>query len=215
MAIKPESLKLYLITDPDLCASFGVEKTVAAAIQGGVTTVQLRDKEASTVDRAALATRLKPLCESHGVQLLINDDVHAAYMSDVDGVHIGQGDMDIGQARATIGLEKILGLSVETVAAAERTPPALVDYIGISPVYATPTKKDHKSPIGFDGLARICAKSPVYSVALGGLRLPDCHRVMATGVNGMAVVSAICGHEDPETSSFELRKSLDGYVRVR
>ena len=215
MAIDPSKLTLYLITDPHLCARFGVEQTVDAAVKGGATMVQLRDKHASTEERVALASRLKPICTSHGAVLVINDDVEAAHISDVDGVHIGQGDMDVALARQTIGPDKIVGLSVETVTAARQVSDRLVDYVGISPVYATPTKQDHKPPIGFDGLAEICAASPVYSVAVGGLKLADCHDVLATGVNGMAVVSAICGQDDPYAASLALAQSLASYERQR
>ena len=215
MAIDPSKLTLYLITDPHLCARFGVEQTVDAAVKGGATMVQLRDKHASTEERVALASRLKPICTSHGAVLVINDDVEAAHISDVDGVHIGQGDMDVALARQTIGPDKIVGLSVETVTAARQVSDELVDYGGISPVYATPTKQDHKPPIGFDGLAEICAASPVYSVAVGGLKLADCHDVLATGVHGMAVVSAICGQDDPYAASLALAQSLASYERQR
>ena len=215
MAIDPSKLTLYLITDPHLCARFGVEQTVDAAVKGGTTMVQLRDKHASTEERVALASRLKPICTSHGAVLVINDDVEAAHISDVDGVHIGQGDMDVALARQTIGPDKIVGLSVETVTAARQVSDGLVDYVGISPVYATPTKQDHKPPIGFDGLAEICAASPVFSVAVGGLKLTDCHDVLATGVHGMAVVSAICGQDDPYAASLALAQSLASYERRR
>ena len=215
MAIDPSKLTLYLITDPHLCARFGVEQTVDAAVKGGATMVQLRDTHASTEERVALASRLKPICTSHGAVLVINDDVEAAHISDVDGVHIGQGDMDVALARQTIGPDKIVGISVETVTAARQVSDGLVDYVGISPVYATPTKQDHKPPIGFDGLAEICAASPVYSVAVGGLKLADCHDVLATGVHGMAVVSAICGQDDPYAASLALAQSLASYERQR
>ena len=143
--------------------------------------------------------------------MVINDDVKAVQISDVDGVHIGQGDMDVAIARQTVGADKIVGLSIETVSAATQVSIDLVDYVGISPVYATPTKQDHKPPIGLQGLSKICAASPVSSVAVGGLKLADCHSVMATGVNGMAVVSAICGQDDPYFASLALAKSLARY----
>ena len=208
MAIDPAKLLLYLITDPHLCANIGLVRTVEAAIKGGVTMVQLRDKLASTEDRVALACQLKPICARHAVALVINDDVEAAQISDVDGVHIGQEDMCVELARQTIGADKIVGLSVETDTAVKKVSERLVDYVGISPVYATATKKDHKQPIGFDGLAKICAASPVYTVAVGGLKLNDCYDVLAAGANGMAVVSAICGQDDPYAASIAFTKSL-------
>ena len=213
MALDPSKLLLYLITDPHLCSKVGVEQTVDASLKGGVTMVQIRDKHASTEDRVALARRLKPICASQGAILVINDDVKAAKISDVDGVHIGQGDMDVAMARKNVGSDKIVGLSVETVSAATQVPTDLVDYVGISPVYATPTKEDHKPPIGLQGLAKICAASPVSSVAVGGLKLADCHSVLATGVNGMAVVSAICGQDAPYAASVALAQSLASHER--
>ena len=213
MAIDPTKLLLYLITDPHLCSKVGVEKTVDESVKGGVTMVQIRDKHASTEDRVALAGRLKPICASRGALLVINDDIKAVKISDVDGVHIGQGDMDVALARQTVGANKIVGLSVETESAATKVSIDLVDYVGISPVYATPTKQDHKPPIGLQGLSKICAASPVSSVAVGGLKLADCHSVMATGVNGMAVVSAICGQDDPYFASLALATSLSRYER--
>ena len=215
MALDPAKLSLYLITDPRLCANIGLEQTVEASVKGGVTMVQLRDKHASTEDRVALAFRLKPICASHGVALVINDDVEAAQISDVDGVHIGQQDMCVALARQTIGADKIVGLSVETVSAAKKVSKRLVDYVGISPVYATPTKHDHKKPIGFDGLKKICAASPVYTVAVGGLKLNDCHDVLAAGANGMAVVSAICGQNDPHAASIAFAESLASFKRQK
>ena len=215
MAIDPAKLTLYLITDPHFCSNIGVEQTVEAAVKGGTTMVQLRDKSASTEDRVALACRLKPICTKFGAVLVINDDVDAAQISDVDGVHVGQGDTGVTQARETVGADKIVGLSVETIAAAKKVSAGIVDYVGISPVYATPTKQDHKQPIGFDGLARICAVSSVYTVAVGGLKLADCHHVLAAGADGMAVVSAICGQNDPYAASIALAKSLASYERQK
>ena len=213
MAIDPTKLLLYLITDPYLCSKVGVEKTVDESVKGGVTMVQIRDKHASTEDRVALARRLKPICASRGALLVINDDIKAVQISDVDGVHIGQGDMDVALARQTVGADKIVGLSIETESAATQVSIDLVDYVGISPVYATPTKQDPKPPVGLHGLSKICAASPVSSVAVGVLKLADCHSVMATGVNGMAVVSAICGQDDPYFASLALATSLARYER--
>tara|TARA_B100000989_G_scaffold284029_1_gene250455 strand:- start:1413 stop:2060 length:648 start_codon:yes stop_codon:yes gene_type:complete len=215
MALDPAKLSLYLITDPHLCANIGLEHTVEAAVKGGVTMVQLREKHASTEDRVALACRLKPICAGHGVLLVINDDVEAAQISDVDGVHLGQEDMCVELARQVLGDDKIVGLSVETVTAAKKVSEKFVDYVGISPVFATPTKHDHKQPIGFDGLAKICAISSVYTVAVGGLKLTDCHDVLAAGANGMGVVSAICGQNDPFAASIGLAKSLASYEKQK
>jgi len=215
MAIDPTKLLLYLITDPHLCSKVGVEKTVDESVKGGVTMVQIRDKHASTEDRVALARRLKPICASRGALLVINDDIKAVQISDVDGVHIGQGDMDVALARQTVGADKIVGLSIETESAATQVSIDLVDYVGVGRVCATRAKQARAPAMGLRGLSKICAASPVSSVAVGGLKLADCHSVMATGVNGMAVVSAICGQDDPYFASCALAKSLARYERQR
>lgn len=107
-------LRLYLVTDPKLCAQVGVEETVRRAVAGGVTMVQLRDKHATTAQRTDVAVALKAALQGTGVPLVVNDDVVAATAADADGAHIGQGDISTAQARAILGPDKILGLSCET-----------------------------------------------------------------------------------------------------
>lgn len=148
-----DSLRLYLVTDPQLCAPLGVVETVRRAVAGGVSFVQLRDKEATTRQRVDLARALKDVLSGRGVPLVVNDDVHAAVAADADGAHIGQGDMTPAQARALLGADKILGLSCETPETVRAVDPSVVDYLGLGPVFGTATKADHEAPIGFDGLA--------------------------------------------------------------
>lgn len=190
------SLRLYLVTDPQLCAPLGVVETVRRAVAGGVSFVQLRDKTASTRERVELACGLKDVLAGSGVPLVINDDVEAAVASDADGVHIGQGDMTPAQARAQIGANKILGLSCETPQTVAAADASLVNYLGLGPVFSTATKTDHKDPIGFDGLARLAALSPLPNVAIGGLKATHAADVRRSGADGLAVVSAICGQPD-------------------
>ncbi len=209
MAIDRQSLSLYLVTDPHLCADEGVVETVAAAVRGGVSFVQLRDKDATTEQRIALALQIKDALAGLSIPLVINDDVEAALASDVDGVHVGQEDMDVHRVRQLIGPDKILGLSVETEAAALATDPAVVDYVGAGPVFATQTKQDHKQPTGFDGLQVICSSVQLPSVAIGGLKTEHCQAALAAGADGVAVVSAICGQRDPEAAARTLRAALN------
>jgi thiamine-phosphate pyrophosphorylase len=154
---------------------------------------------------------LRQVLAGTGARLIVNDDVEAAIAIGADGLHIGQEDMGAQAARALIGPEMILGLSVETEALAASVDPAVVDYTGVGPVFATPTKPDHKQPIGFGGLARIVSASPVPSVAIGGLKAEHVADVLAAGARGLAVVSAICGTSDPQAAaahiSNELRKA--------
>lgn len=194
-------LRLYLVTDRALCQPLGVVETVRRAVAGGVTMVQLRDKEATCQQRTELALALKRALAGSEVPLIINDDVVAAVAADVDGAHIGQGDIDPVEARARLGRGKILGLSCETPSTVQAADPDIVDYLGLGPVFGTPTKSDHEAPIGFDGLARLVALSPQPTVAIGGLKAAHVGQVGASGADGMAVVSAICGQADPEAAA--------------
>lgn len=209
MAIETQNLALYLVTDPDLCAKCGLIETVKAAVAGGVSIVQLRDKNASTAQLIQRAKALQPILATQNVPLIINDDVEAAIACDADGIHVGQDDLDVVQVRHKVGRDKIVGLSVETAEAALIVDAGVVDYIGVSPIFATQTKSDHKSPVGFDGLADIVASSPVPSVAIGGLNAEHCKRVFAAGAAGIAVVSAICGKNDPFKATLEMRHQID------
>ena len=201
MAALRDQLRLYLVTDTQLCAHIGIVQTVCRAVAGGVTMVQLRDKTATSVQRTELAIALKAALRGTGVPLLVNDDVAAALAADADGAHIGQGDIPPAQARVQLGPDKILGLSCETVASVQAADPAVVDYLGLGPVFGTATKTDHASPTGFDGLAQLVALSPLPNVAIGGLKPDHITGVLASGADGMAVVSAICGQLDPEAAA--------------
>jgi thiamine-phosphate pyrophosphorylase len=197
-------LSLYLVLDPGLCADFGMVETARAAVAGGASVVQLRDKHADTPLMIETGRALKAALSGTGALLIVNDDVEAAVAICADGLHIGQEDMDAPTARARIGDDMILGLSVETEALAAAVDPAIVDYAGIGPVFATSTKADHKEPIGFDGLARLVRACPVPAVAIGGLKAAHVGDVFAAGADGLAVVSAICGTHDPEAAAREI-----------
>jgi thiamine-phosphate diphosphorylase len=190
-------LRLCLVTDPQLCATLGLVTTVRRAVAGGVTMVQLRDKIATTAQRIEMALALKQALAGSGVAIIINDDVMAAVAADVDGAHVGQGDVPPDQARSMLGAGKILGLSCETPQTVQAADPKIVDYLGLGPVFGTATKTDHARPIGFDGLARLVALSSLPTIAIGGLKSAHVQDVRASGANGIAVVSAICGHADP------------------
>jgi len=206
--MKPFDLSLYLVLDPDLCQRHSMIETAREAVAGGATIVQLRHKHASTDERIELGRRLKEALRGSDAAVIMNDDVTAAIESGVDGLHIGQGDMTPSLARARIGSELILGLSVNTEGAARLVDPAIVDYVGVGPVFATPTKPDHEKPLGFDGLAKVVAASPVPAVAIGGLKQEHVQRALAAGADGVAVVSAICGTEDPRQAALALRERI-------
>ncbi len=199
--MKRFDLSLYLVLDPDLCRAVGMVDTARLAVRGGATMVQLRDKQATTAEMIVMGLELKAALAGTGVPLIVNDDVDAALAIGADGIHVGQDDMAAVSVRARVGDQMILGLSVETEELAKRVDPAVVDYVGIGPVFATGTKPDHKPPVGFDGLARIVALAPVPAVAIGGVKEEHAAEIFSAGAKGLAVVSAICGQPDPEAAT--------------
>lgn len=201
----PFDLSLYLVTDAALCAETGLEATVKAAVKGGVTMVQLRDKHASDEAMIAQATRLKALLEGSGVPLIINDRLSVAIASRADGLHVGQSDTAVQEARQALGRQAIIGLSINTLEQLQSAPVALLDYVGLGPVFATVSKQDHAQPIGFDGLAELASACPLPSVAIGGLKAEHAAQVSAAGANGIAVISAICGQSDPHQAALAFR----------
>ncbi|QND45451.1 thiamine phosphate synthase (plasmid) [Rhizobium lusitanum] len=206
--MKHFDLSLYLVLDPVLCAGIGMVETARAAVAGGATIVQLRDKQASTASMIETGLVLKQALAGTGARLIVNDDIEAAIAIGADGLHIGQDDMDALTARRLIGPDMILGLSVETEALAAAIDPDLVDYAGIGPVFATPTKPDHKQPIGFAGLARMIDLCPVPSVAIGGLKAVHAADALLAGADGIALVSAICGTSDPQAAAAEIARAI-------
>ncbi|TVU70761.1 MULTISPECIES: thiamine phosphate synthase [Cobetia] len=196
-------LSLYLVTDPTLCAGRGLEATVMAAVRGGVSVVQLRDKHASDAEMIVQAKRLKVLLEDYGVPLIINDRLEVALASGADGLHIGQGDGDPAEARRVLGDDALIGLSVQTLEQLAQVDAEHLDYLGLGPVFATATKPDHAAPLGIEGLARLVRASPLPTVAIGGLSLLNAREIMASGTDGVAVVSALCTAADPSAAAQE------------
>ncbi|WP_416138407.1 thiamine phosphate synthase [Halomonas sp. HK25] len=194
-------LSLYLVTDPGLCAGHGLIETVVAAVRGGVTVVQLRDKHASDGEMIDQARRLKAALAGSGVPLIINDRLAVALESGADGLHIGQDDGEVAAARAALGERALLGLSVQTPAQLARVDIERLDYLGLGPVFATLSKHDHAEPLGLEGLASLVAASPLPVVAIGGLKAEHAAAVRQAGAQGLAVISAICGRPDPEAAA--------------
>ncbi|NVN56385.1 thiamine phosphate synthase [bacterium Scap17] len=194
-------LSLYLVTDPALCAERGLEATVMAAVRGGVSVVQLRDKHASDAEMIAQAIRLKALLDEYEVPLIINDRIEVALASGADGLHIGQSDGDPIEARRRLGENALIGLSVQTLEQLKAVDVERIDYLGLGPVYATPTKPDHAAPLGIEGLTQLVRSSPLPTVAIGGISLANAGEVMTSGTDGLAVVSALCSAEDPAAAA--------------
>lgn len=200
-------LSLYLVTDE--VRRPGLEDDVIAAVRGGVSLVQLRDKTAPHAVVADFARRLKARLDPLRVPLLLNDRVEVARMIGAAGVHIGTRDMTPAEARQMLGPNAIIGVSVSEPGHLGRFDPADVDYVGVGPVHPTRTKPDHAAPIGYEGLAQLCAATPLPAVAIGGLTSSDAAGIRAAGAAGMAVVSAILSDGDPEEAARRLRLAWD------
>lgn len=202
-------LSLYLVTDRSLSLGRTLEEVVSEAVAGGVTIVQLREKDAPTGEFLELAQRLKEILRPYGVPLIINDRVDIALAVDSDGLHIGQSDMPYDIARKLLGPDKIIGLSVESMDDLIAANELDVDYIGISPVFATPTKTDTAVPFGIEGLREAVRLSVHPTVGIGGMNRDTASDVIATGCDGIAVVSAISSAESPRAAAAELRAIVD------
>jgi len=200
---------LYLVTDRELCGTRGIESVVAQAVSGGVRYVQLREKGTSTRAFIDLAKRVKEILLPLDVPLIINDRVDVALAAGADGIHVGQDDMPYETARKILGPSALIGLSVETWEDVVSAQNLDVDYLGVSPVFETPTKTDTKGMWGLEGLARIKAYSRHPLVGIGGLNAANAEAVVLAGADCVAVVSAICADADP----FRAAKKLDEIIR--
>lgn len=203
------SLRLYLVTDRRMLAGRNLADVVGEAVRGGVTMVQLREKDCTTRDFVELGTVLKRLLAGTGVPLIINDRIDVALACGADGVHIGQSDMPFEIARTLLGNDRIIGLSVESMEDVMAANALDADYVGVSPVFATPTKTDTAIPFGLDGLREAVRLSSHPVVGIGGMNLDTAADVLRCGADGIAVVSAIMAADDPAASAAGLKMAMD------
>ena len=204
-------LSLYLITDEALIGARDLLAVVGAAVEGGASIVQLRAPKAPVRRQIEDARALKALLKPLGIALIVNDRVDVALAADADGVHLGQDDMAARDARAVLGPERIIGLSVGSPAefAASREDVAVADYVGIGPVRATGTKSDAGGAIGVEGFAAVRRLIDKPAVAIGGLTVDLVPALANAGADGVAVISAILKAEDPRAASRDFRAALD------
>jgi thiamine-phosphate pyrophosphorylase len=208
-------LSVYYITDTPLSAGRGLIETALMAACGGATIIQLRDPLASTewlVETGrALSAALKPL----GVPLIINDRPDVALAVGADGVHVGQGDVAPQKVRAMLGPNAILGLSITDPAQMQHVPWDMVDHLGVGPVISKGVKHDAAEPMGFRGLAACVRMSRKPVVAIGGMTVEAVPDVIAAGADGLAIVAAIAGAEDPEDAAAAFRTAINHQRRCR
>lgn len=195
---------LYLITDRNIIKNRSLKECVEEAIKGGVTIVQIREKDASTREFYNIAKEIKEVTDKYNIPLIINDRLDIALAVDAAGVHLGQSDMSIEVARKILGEDKIIGISSGNLEEALEAEKSGADYLGLGAVFYTGTKKDIDEPIGLDGLKEITNKIKIPSVAIGGINKDNTAEVMKTGVNGISVISAVLGYEDTKKASEEL-----------
>ena len=200
---------LYLVTDRSLSKGRPTSEIVAGAVAGGVTCVQLREKQCGTREFVDEALALKPLLKDCNIPLIINDRLDVALAVEADGVHLGQDDMPITMARAIAGSSLIIGISAESTEDALRAEQEGADYIGISPVFATPTKTDTGPPLGLDGVRKIRELVDIPLVGIGGINELNAAEVIAAGADGIAVVSAIVSADDPAAATRTLKSLVD------
>lgn len=213
MPITPEDLRLYLVTDRRFSGA-PLEQQVAQAIAGGVTIVQFREKEGSVADRIDLAARVQAVCLENKIPFIINDRLDIALALDADGVHLGRGDMPLAIARRLLGSHMVIGATVNSVEEARAACRDGADYLGVGAVYPTETKADHNRVIGLDGISRIAGAVDVPVVAISGINENNAREVAATGVAGVAVVSAILGADDIRLAAEGLKFQVLGGCSV-
>ncbi len=206
---------LYLVTDRELCGKRTVEEVVLAAVRGGARFVQLREKDLSTRAFVEEALRIRRKLRPLGVPLIINDRLDVALASDADGVHVGQDDMPYEISRRLMGPDALIGLSVEKWEDVVRAQTLDVGYLGVSPIFNTPTKTDTKGRWGLEGLARIRAFSRHPLVGIGGLHRGNARDAILAGADCIAVVSAVCSADDPEAAARELTEIIHQALRER
>lgn len=196
---------LYLVTDRGLSLGRSTVDIVRAAVDGGATCVQLREKSCSTREFLTEARAVRELLSGTGVPLIINDRIDVALAVGADGVHLGQTDMPIHDARRLVGPGMLIGISAECLDDAVRAEDQGADYIGVSPVFSTPTKTDTAPALGLDGVAAIRAAVSIPLVGIGGIHRENAAAVITAGCHGLAVVSAIVSAPDPQQAASELR----------
>ena len=205
MKLRNIDYSVYLVTDRGLARGRSTFDIVTAATRGGATIVQLREKDLATRDFIAQAFSIQGFLKTRGIPLIINDRVDIAQAVAADGVHLGQTDMPLEMAKGILGDKMTIGISAESLEDAIAAEKGGADYLGVSPIYATPTKTDTAPALGLEGLRQIRKAVGLPLVGIGGLNRDNAADVIRNGADGVAVVSAIVAADDPETAARQLR----------
>ena len=208
-----QAMLLYAVTDRTWVGRQTLYEQVECALQGGATCIQLREKELSDKEFLAEALALKPLCHTYGVPLIINDNVTVALQSGADGIHVGQHDRAARDVRTLAGNQMVLGVSVQTVEQAIQAEQDGADYLGVGAVFPTATKEDADA-VSQETLRAICDAVSIPVVAIGGISENNLSKLAGTGVDGVALVSAIFSAGDIATTCKTLRALSERMVRA-
>lgn len=212
MNLKREQMLLYAVTDRGwLRPGETLEAVVETLLQNGVTLVQLREKGACHAQLVTAAKALLPVCRRYGVPLIVNDDVDAVLESGADGVHVGQSDLGVPQARALLGPDKIIGTSAHNVPEALAAQAAGADYLGCGAVFGSATKTD-AGTLGLEPFAQICRAVSIPVVAIGGICPDNLPALNGRGLSGVAVISALFAPEDKGAAARALRALAEAAV---
>ncbi len=205
-------LSLYLVTDRGYIGERKLPDVVREAVRGGVTVVQLREKNANTREFIELAQDLQMILYKYNIPLIINDRLDIAQAVEAEGVHLGQHDMPVEMARDILGPEPIIGLSVENMEQLREANCREVDYIGLSPLFVTGTKPELQHEWGLNGLKKASQESEHPIVAIGNINSENVGKVIQSGAKGVAVVSDICAAQNPRAAA---RKLWNGIQKSR
>ncbi len=213
MKCDKKTMLLYAVTDRAWLKDQTLYEQVESALKGGVTCVQLREKELSDEDFLSEALEIGALCKRYNVPFFINDNVEVAIKCKADGIHVGQDDMSAEDVRKLVGDDMMLGVSVHTVKEALDAVKAGADCLGVGAMYSTATKED-ADVVSMEALRDICAAVDVPVVAIGGLGKHNIMKLAGTGVDGVALVSAIFSADDIESECKELRRLSEEMISL-
>ena len=208
MKFSKEMLKLYLVTDRKWLDGRKLEDDIEKAIQGGVTMVQLREKNLSNEEFVKIANNVKKICQKYQIPFIINDNLEVALNVDSDGIHIGQDDLPASIVRKKIGTDKILGVSVHNLDEAYKAVNDGANYLGVGAMFTTNTKNDADN-VSFSKLNEICERVKIPVVAIGGINCDNICQFRNINIAGTAVVSAIMKANDITASAKKLIKELE------
>ena len=203
MRLDKKHMLLYAVTDRAWVGTKSLYEQVKEALENGVTCVQLREKELNESDFLKEAKQISTLCKEYKVPFIVNDNVNIAIACKADGIHIGQEDMELTNVRKLVGEDMIIGVSAHTVEEAIKAQEGGADYIGIGAVFATSTKTD-VDVLSFETLKSICEAVDIPTVAIGGIKKDNICKLKGSGIDGVAVVSAIFAAKDIATATKEL-----------